>query len=50
MLTCSTSISYYKSKESSFRKFQDGKDSFVLCASVKRLLLELGIRHYDACE
>ena len=50
MLTHGTSISYYKSRESSFRKFFNVKDSFAFCANVKGLLLELGIRHYDACE
>ena len=42
--------SYYKSKESSFRKFFDIKDSFVFCANVNGLLLKLGIRHSDVCE
>ena len=50
MFTHDTSISYYKSRGSSFRKFFDVKDSFVFCASSKGLLLELGIRHCDACE
>ena len=50
MLTHDTSISYYKSRESSFRKFFDVKDSFVFCGNAKGLLPELRIRHYDACE
>ena len=49
MLTHDTSISYFKSRESWFRKVFDIKDSFVFCASAKCLLLELSIRHYDAC-
>ena len=48
ILTHGTSISYYKSRESSLRKVFDDKDSFVFCANVKSLLLELGIWHYDA--
>ena len=39
-LTHGTSISYYKSRKSSFQKFFDVKDSFVFCANVKGLLLE----------
>ena len=50
MLTNDTSIFYYKSRESSFLKFFDVKDSFVFYANAKGQLLEIGIRHYDACE
>ena len=50
MLTHGTSTSYYKSRESSFRMLFDVKDSFLFCANVKGLQLEVDILHYDGCE
>ena len=50
LLTHGTSISYCKSRGSSFRQFFKVGDSFVFCANVESVLVELGIENYDASE
>ena len=49
-MTHGTRVSHYKSRESSFQQFFRVDDSFVFCANVESLLVELGIENYDASE
>ena len=49
-MTHGTRVSHYKSRESSFQQFFRVDDSFVFCANVESLLVELGIENYDAYE
>ena len=48
LLTYGRSVSYNKSRESSFRQFFKVEDPFVFCSNVESLLVQLGIENYGA--
>ena len=50
LLAPGTSVTFYKTRELSFRQFFDVKHPFVFCSKIESLLAELGVENYVPSE